>query len=310
MSGNRNRSARAGAARVILSLCVFFLALLFLAWPGGQVRAAFDLCSYAPVEPETVAVCREEQPVLSARLDWLRERYFLPDLQTLPPFDLYTYSNERTGQQMIRFSNSVVNRGAGPLELRGDFIPKDTTIFVTQVLHSQDGLFEHGSRVGDLEFHPEHNHWHWIGFSIYEIWSLDAVGNLDEKLRTSGKVGYCMLDTSPADDELLRELALSQDDIPEHRQYWQCSWRLQGISTGWVDTYSANIPGQSMDVTGLPNGLYALRSTVDPDGLLIEADRRNNTAVTYFVLRNNRLSVVEADQINYLPPYLLESSDW
>ncbi len=290
-----------------LPLCALCLALLFLAWPGGRARAAFDLCSYAPAEPEAVTVCRDQQPLSSAELAWFRERAFLPDLQTLPPFDLYTYSNERTGQQMIRFSNSVVNRGGGPLELHGQFNPENNTVLVTQVLHSQEGPFEHRRSVGDLEFHPEHNHWHWIGFSIYEIWSLDAEGNLDEKLRTSGKVGYCMLDTSPAEDDLLREFALDRDDIPEDREYWQCSWRRQGISTGWVDTYSANIPGQSMDVTGLPNGLYALRSTVDPDGLLIEADRRNNTAMTYFVLRNHRLSVVEADQINYLPPYLRES---
>jgi len=45
----------------------------------------------------------------------------------------------------------------------------------------------------------------------------------------------------------------------------------------------------------VPDGVYALRSTVDPANQLREADDTNNAATVYFELKGNRARVIESD---------------
>ena len=47
-----------------------------------------------------------------------------------------------------------------------------------------------------------------------------------------------------------------------------------------------------MDITDLPDGVYALRSTVDPDQQLLEMDARNNAGITYFELSASDLEML------------------
>jgi hypothetical protein len=52
---------------------------------------------------------------------------------------------------------------------------------------------------------------------------------------------------------------------------------MQGISAGWSDTYTAELPGQEITVSPLEDGEYLLRLTVDPAERLYEADEENNS---------------------------------
>lgn len=79
---------------------------------------------------------------------------------------------------------------------------------------------------------------------------------------------------------------------PARRAYFNCGGRLQGLSVGWVDTYGQHPPGQWLEATGLPDGLYALRSVADYEGRVLEAVEDNNAAVVYFRLVGSRLRVV------------------
>jgi hypothetical protein len=75
-------------------------------------------------------------------------------------------------------------------------------------------------------------------------------------------------------------------------EYDSCFWERQGLSAGWMDTYRSNVPGQFVEITRLEDGLYALVSTVDPDGILKETDDWNNSGITYFVLAGDRIEAV------------------
>ncbi|HEY8173639.1 MAG TPA: lysyl oxidase family protein, partial [Dehalococcoidia bacterium] len=66
----------------------------------------------------------------------------------------------------------------------------------------------------------------------------------------------------------------------------------QGISAGWSDTYAASIPGQDIDISGLPDGRYAIKTTVDPDRRLIESDDDNNTSTTYVALSGTEIQIL------------------
>ena len=229
----------------------------------------------------------------------------LPDLQTLPPFDLRLVANQRRGERLIRFSNSVWNSGRGVLELRGRHDPQNKTVEVTQYLYGFDQVLVKGD-VGEFDYHPEHEHWHWEDFSIYKIWTVEPDGDLGKVVVSSGKVGFCLLDTSPMDDEQLQERSHPMLETAQRRRYGQCSWRRQGITPGWLDTYFFYTPGQAMDVSDLSNGIYALRSMVDPDGLIYESNKNNNSALVYFTLYGDRFHVIGEGLSDYLPPALME----
>ena len=210
----------------------------------------------------------------------------LPDLQTLPPYDLRLLVSPEGEREIIRFSKSIWNAGPGDLEVRGRRKPDEQVVQLWQVI-----VRLYGSATkrpfGALEFHPTHEHWHWEGFSQYEVWSVGADGKPDRLLASSGKVGYCMRD----DDLLLAYPSGVSVPLPVYRG---CGWQRQGISPGWIDTYDEQTEGQSVDISGLGDGVYALKSTVDPLNRILERDETNNAALLYFKLSAHRLTVLES----------------
>ena len=208
----------------------------------------------------------------------------LPDLQTLLPSDVHL---QIVGSRVrLRFSNTIWNSGPGDLEMRASLIQPLGVVTVYQVL---DGLSGDASykQAGQFQFHPAHEHWHWDGFSVYEIWSLDELGQPLEQVLTSGKIGYCLIDVDPWS----KSVEPGQDESENFRQYGGCNWARQGLSSGWTDTYESHLADQYVDVTELKAGTYVLRSIVDPDDLILEVDDENNEARLYFRLRGQQLDV-------------------
>lgn len=109
-----------------------------------------------------------------------------------------------------------------------------------------------------FEFQECHGHYHFLGFASYRL--LDEIG---EEVAAGRKVSFCLLDTGRWD--------ATANPI---RRY---SCEVQGIQTGWYDTYDAGLPGQWIDVTGLSAGTYTLEITMNPDQNIEEADYTNNT---------------------------------
>ena len=67
-----------------------------------------------------------------------------------------------------------------------------------------------------------------------------------------------------------------------------------------MDIYAANTPGQDMDITGLPDGAYALVSRVNPGGVLYKSDVQNNIAITLIELSGD--PVIFLRSTSNLPP--------
>ena len=78
----------------------------------------------------------------------------------------------------------------------------------------------------------------------------------------------------------MRDSLAAFPDVPgfsAFAYYGQCARNsITGLSVGWADWYAAFLPGQDLDVTGLPNGRYCLTSTADPRDGIDEADETNN----------------------------------
>lgn len=214
----------------------------------------------------------------------------LPDLITLPPFDLRYIIDDEHDRKYIRFSNAVYNNGTGDMEFFGEMDPDGKTINVTQWISTTTGSYV-TLDVGEFIFHQVHNHYHWEGFSDYQVWSTDESFNIIEPLATSDKVSYCLRDFEPVKD------LIPDYEEPEITSKWpkydSCYWEHQGLSVGWSDTYEEKIAGQVVNISELEDGIYALISTADPANKLLEAEENNNTAVIYFKIEGRILSRVE-----------------
>ncbi|MCI0526164.1 MAG: hypothetical protein L0Y56_01740, partial [Nitrospira sp.] len=121
---------------------------------------------------------------------------YLPDLRTLPPTNLLLQILRGQGVTRLRFTNTIWNSGPGDLEMRAKPFPVPGAVHVSQYILREDGegvLQE----AGVFDYHDIHGHWHWEGFSIYQIWSLTPAGNLNRIVASSDKVGYCLIDMAP-----------------------------------------------------------------------------------------------------------------
>ena len=187
------------------------------------------------------------------------------------------YVSVSTGARLLHFSTDVMNTGPGPLQVLGTLDEATGVTAATQVIETRDyGQVER--IVGELAMNDEHGHWHLDDFAEYELWTHTTAGVLDELITTSGKVTFCPIDEFPLDPE--------DSTVPEP-VYGPCDPHAQGISSGWGETYEAWLPGQMLDITGLPDGRYALRTFLDPDNLLMESDETNNVYVMYLVIEGN-----------------------
>jgi hypothetical protein len=197
----------------------------------------------------------------------------LPDLQTLPPSDLVIEASGQPERKLLRLTNSVMNSGPGALELQGVFNPATNRTAVTQRIHTAAGSTV-ALAVGEFVFHPQHRHWHLEDFARYELWSLRPDGRLADLVALTDKLSFCLRDVIRSD----------MPGASDFSAYSRCDRELQGITSGWIDPYDFDLPGQIVEITGLPDGVYALRSITDPNNHLLELDETNNAASVYLQL--------------------------
>jgi hypothetical protein len=209
---------------------------------------------------------------------------------------------------VLRFTNEIGNRANGPLEIfpsaqssdcdgNGDFA-NDRDAYQRVFSDSNgSGAFERGTDeaaserlIGCMHYHPAHDHWHVLNIATYEL-RYEPTG--DTVLRRR-KVGYCLTDA---------RLAFPSPVSPETSTYpinppdaTGCqAVTTQGISSGWADAYQLPLPGQDLDITGMPRGHYCLTSRTDPTDALTELDDANNVRRAHIALRPAKLVVQKLD---------------
>lgn len=143
--------------------------------------------------------------------------------------------------------------------------------------------------AGSFSFHPQHNHWHFDNFARYDVLSMTATGDADAIVRTSGKVTFCIIDTEHVDPNL-------EHSAQKYVYYYDAchSAGVQGLSVGWGDMYPYYLFDQHVDVSGLADGKYWLRSTADPDDLLLETNDANNAGFVKIEIKGDSVRKVSA----------------
>ena len=175
-------------------------------------------------------------------------------------------------REFLRFSTTHINVGVGNLQIRGggqveacviDGEPYEQCTIATQELLDADGRVVASQPAGVALFHPEHNHWHQSGVAEFAIKPAGVDrARLDprtgEELVTGTKVTFCFVDVKFTG-------AIGSAKKSQPRTYWECNGDLQGLASGWGDSYHQSTPLQELDITGIAPGDYYLTHEADPD---------------------------------------------
>jgi hypothetical protein len=204
----------------------------------------------------------------------------LPDLIPLPPYGINVV-NDGQGSSFLGFAAHVWVAGGSDLVVEGYREPDDPRLDAYQYFYVS-GVPTSRANVGHFHYDNRdgHDHWHLDRFSVYRL--VDADGSVI----TSEKQGFCLGPTSPTD--LTIPGAVQQDILPQYETTCgvpESSWIREVIPLGWGDTYHQSLPGQSFDITDLPNGKYFIEIQANPDGFLYEQDLGNDTIRRKVVLR-------------------------
>jgi hypothetical protein len=229
-------------------------------------------------------------------------RDLLPDLQARPQehvtfdrplFDLFEpapppgqncFDSERQelgATLCLRFDQIMANIGTGPVDLRFSRqagVRQDEPV-VQRVYRSTGGFRDVPSGV--VEFHPIHGHYHFTGFAQSELWAAAANGSRSGTAPVSvgRKVSFCIADTDldywgrkgNGPTSYPAPFCLDPDSTSGGREFFK-----QGMTNGFADRYTWDLPAQFVEASHLTNGLYRLETTVNPEHVLLETDYSNN----------------------------------
>jgi hypothetical protein len=210
-------------------------------------------------------------------------------------------NHRKSGRSYLNFGATAWNAGPGILAVEGFRDPDSTTMNAFQYFY-ENGEVVGKVDAGTLEYdsRPLHDHWHFRDFAAYSLLDENKVKVLD-----SGKEAFCLAPTDPID--------LTVDNAEWRPWLTDLStacgeegslWIREVLQTGWGDTYAQYRPGQSFEITDLPNGTYFVKVLANPDGVLLEASSDNNVA-----LRKIRLRGKPGERRVVVPPYGLIDSE-
>ena len=202
----------------------------------------------------------------------------LPDLDQEAPSKLVLTKATVSGRRAFRlgFASAVTNVGAGPLIVDGHSTRGAGAMRADQVLVRANGSTRRIVGVAALRYvrSTDHEHWHLIPFERYELRRAGTTASVGRDVKT----GFCLGDRYDSKRRLARK---PSKNVFRSRCGLRSPHLLglrQGISVGYGDDYDPTLEGQYVELTGLADGRYVLRHTVNADRRLLESDYSNNAA--------------------------------
>ncbi|GAV41897.1 lysyl oxidase family protein [Streptomyces acidiscabies] len=226
-----------------------------------------------------------------------------PDLRSLPAWDISITDGEDgdvPGKDYLAFSANVWNAGPAPLVVDGFRKPGAELMDSYQYFYDANGKQVGYTPAGTMEWDPRigHEHWHFTDFASYRLLSEDRTKEV-----RSGKEAFCLANTDAVDYTVKNANwhPYNTDLSTACGQQNSISVR-EVLDVGSGDTYTQYRPGQSFDVTGLPNGTYYIEVKANPANRLQETNLKNNVSLRKVVLGGKEgartVSVPPVDLIN------------
>ena len=205
----------------------------------------------------------------------------MPDLIPLPAWGIGIETIRH--RDYLDFGATVWNAGPAPMVVEG-FRQQGTAVMdAWEYFFDPDGTVVGRASAGTLLYdaRPGHEHWHFQQFAQYQLLDADKTHIVD-----SDKEGFCLAPTDAID---LAVPGATWNPGQLGFGYSVCGsqnsiWTRETLPAGWGDTYFQGLPGQSFDITDLPNGTYWIAVRANPTGELYERSTSNNVRYRRIVL--------------------------
>jgi hypothetical protein len=241
--------------------------------PGKQVSAySADL---RPASRRPVAVAPAAVP-----------RGPRPDLRSLPAWGIDLIDAEDAGgpagHQYLAFGATVWNGGTSPLVVDGFRRPGTGLMDAYQYFYDPAGNEVGSTAAGTMEWDARdgHLHWHFTDFAQYRLLNADRTLAV-----RSGKEAFCLYNSDAVDDTLPNaKWRPSNTDLASSCGLSSAVAVREVLDIGHGDTYHQWLPGQSFDITDVPNGTYYIEVLANPSNLLTELSTANNSSLRQVIL--------------------------
>ena len=203
----------------------------------------------------------------------------LPDLAALPAWGIFL--QEGRTRTRLTFGATAWTSGASSMVVEGFRRADEAIMDAYQYFYDGDELVGRAP-VGDFAFddRPGHQHWHFLQFARYSL--LDAG---QTEVLYSKKEAFCLVPTDAIDLTLPNaDWTPGMDGIGTQCGGESSLWVREVLPLGWGDTYFQGLPGQSFNVTDLPNGTYYIKVEVNPFGALYEQSDENNAELREVII--------------------------
>jgi hypothetical protein len=211
-----------------------------------------------------------------------------PDLRALPAWGITVEpgQNETTGEPdgkwYVNFGATVWNAGTSPLLVDGFRRTGTELMDAYQYFFDANGNQTGSVAAGTMEWDARegHRHWHFTDFAQYNLLSAD------KKLAVrSGKEAFCLANTDAVDYTIPNAKWRPENtDLSTSCGGNTAVAVREVLDIGNGDTYSQARPGQSFEITDLPNGTYYIQVLANPENKLAEESTTNNSALRQIVL--------------------------
>jgi len=235
----------------------------------------------------------------------------LPDLALMPKVTGEEWRevafDPAKGYGELRFAVGIMNIGYGPLEVKGTgewycsgkpvqgdvqcpdgSYPRQPMLQYVYIKRGRGPLQtrKHPAGYNAYDARPGHEHYHSDDFVDYYLIrrAISGSDTSDVVVGEGTKASFCIWDLNRCREDLANcedgeGHVYTDRNLPNYGfgQFRDCDANRQGLSVGGVDYYGEDFEGQSILIPrDVPNGDYILRVILDPQGLFIESDKKNN----------------------------------
>jgi hypothetical protein len=210
-----------------------------------------------------------------------------PDLRSLPAWGIDMVpgvgpDGKPNSKSYLSFGATVWNAGDSPLVVDGFRRPRTDLMDAYQYFFDGKGKQVGSTRAGTMQWDARegHRHWHFTNFAQYRL--LKA----DKKIAVkSGKEAFCLANTDAVDYTVKNARWQPQNTSLATSCGQNTAVAVREVlDSGNGDTYTQDRPGQSFEVTDLPNGTYYVEVLANPVKKLTESNLRNNSSLRKVIL--------------------------
>jgi hypothetical protein len=212
---------------------------------------------------------------------------------------------QHPAQRCLRFTTNVQNVGAGTFDIRIPWAAASgTSGFLPGGCQATQAVTRHNGGGGTVmrpagacEFHPAHAHFHYRDLVAFSLHRVAAAGGVGPQVGTALKESFCLGDddyfgfATPGPNGPRNYVGQPGCNVPAQVSAGSVDVE-EGVTPGWGDVYTWDVPDQFIDVTGLAAGDYDLVEETNPGGAILVSGPARTCSLTRLHLTDTAVSII------------------